>query len=1302
MLFARLLAGLAALLLVTTAYAAREQPRARAGVLDLRDWSFPRDGIVDLAGEWDLAWGRFEDPEGAPPTAATGSRIAVPAPWNDAPGKPPGTNGYGTYRLRVECSETARLSLVMPVQHSAVRLYVNGKVVALQGAPGQSPEVANPAFVQQVAPLGEAACPLVFVAHVSNYDMRNGGLLRSLELGTERQLAERRERGLARDVFALGGITVLSLMAIFVYLWRREDRAPLWVGCYGLSSAAFIGLGGERLFQPFIAPLGWQMAWKIAFLVLLSGTAAFPAFVRELYPQEYPRTPFRILMALLGVLTLLVFVTPTRIYTQATPMLYAISALLTLLAVIAQVRAALHGREGAWLLLAGTAVLVFTAVHDTVLLPYNIAGKLSPYGLLFFAITPAVLLARRFARALRAEELRTVEQEQRVDMLVNATKAGLLDTDVAARRTTYSERLKEMLGYPPDADASHWPPFFELTHPADRERIHASFASQMRDRSVASGVRRWSDSPDFRVRRADGSYIWIHGEAISITGADGRTLRHICSFVDITERKNQELELADRVERINNLLAEVHRGEEALRESDARYDVAMRAINEGVYDWNVEDGTIFYSEGVYRVLGVPDTMKTPEDWRDRVHAEDRARYDAAILAHFKGETERFECEYRFLASDGSWRWARQHGLAIRNREGRAIRMVGSTGDITERYAMQEALARERERLALLVRATKAGFVDWDAATDTYAYSERFKEMLGYPGDTDTSDWPSLYELMHPDERDAMRATFLEILRHGSETGERIHGPIEHRLRRADGSYLWVRGEGIAQVGPDGRTHRFLVSYIDITHLREMNLALAESVRLREEVDRIGRHDLKTPLNSVIAIPRLMRETGRLNAEDNELLAFVEQAGMRLLDLVNLSLDMFRMEQGNYPFRPQAVDLRELLSKVARDLRAHADSKHVVIRVEGPALYASGEELLCYSMFGNLAKNALEASPEGGELRMTMSEEEGGIRVDIHNAGAVPEAIRAKFFEKYSTAGKSGGTGLGTYSARLMARTQGGDISLRTSEAHGTTLSVFLKTASAAAIAALSSARTERTTGPRSQAPLPAFSVLVVDDDEYNLVAMRRYLPSPLRVTVAVNGRAALEAVMADPPDVIVMDLDMPVMGGLEAAKRIRAWEEAEGLERRTMIAMSAHDDPRMGSFCLEAGFDRFIVKPVTADALRQALAAIAHPGPDQTVRVDADLESAVPGFLKSRRALIEELSLAIAAGEGERARATAHKLAGGFSLYGFLWASGHSRMIERRAKDGALEDLAAEVDLLRRHLDTVRVEFRKRREEATE
>ena len=283
--FARLIAPIAAV--ACGAGACRPPaPTAVAGVLDLQ-LELRRDGIADLAGEWDFVWGSFEDPRGNRAAGPASGSIRVPAPWNGAilPGKPAGADGYGTYRLRVECIESARLALVMPVQHSATRFYVNGVVLAQQGTPGVSPEQARPAFAQQVAPMGEAVCPLDIVAHVSNFDMRNGGLLRSIELGTERQLIERRERGLSRDLFALGGIFVLSLLPVLVFFWRREDRAPLWLGLYGLGSATFIGL---RAPVPTIARSAGRR-WKIVLLHLT--VAFFPAFLRSL-TQAFPRPLF--------------------------------------------------------------------------------------------------------------------------------------------------------------------------------------------------------------------------------------------------------------------------------------------------------------------------------------------------------------------------------------------------------------------------------------------------------------------------------------------------------------------------------------------------------------------------------------------------------------------------------------------------------------------------------------------------------------------------------------------------------------------------------------------------------------------------------------------------------------------------------------------------------------------------------------------------------------------------------------------------------------------------------------------------
>jgi signal transduction histidine kinase/CheY-like chemotaxis protein len=675
----------------------------------------------------------------------------------------------------------------------------------------------------------------------------------------------------------------------------------------------------------------------------------------------------------------------------------------------------------------------------------------------------------------------------------------------------------------------------------------------------------------------------------------------------------------------------------------------------------------------------------PEKESERYHAE-----DMRLLGQQGAGVS--EVESLRTGPDGNPQWVIIRKAVLRRTDGTVIGLIGANTDITRRKRAEAELAAERQRLALLLRSTKAGFLDWDAVTDTRAYSERLKEMLGHAPDADTSAWPSLFDMVHPEDRAATQASFREMLRHGAAAGERVHGPLECRLRKADGSYIWVRGEGLAQVGPDGRVRRFLASYTDITHLRELNRVLEESVRLREEVDRISRHDLKTPISSIVGIPRLLRDSGRIAPEDGELLAMVEQAGYRLLGMINLSLDMFRMEQGTYPFSPGAVDMLEVLGNVARDLRPQADSLRVALELEGPRVHVRGETLLCYSLLANLVKNALEASPAGGTVKISVEREQDTAVVRVRNSGVVPEAVRARFFDKYSSAGKKSGTGLGTYSALLMARTQRGDIEMHTSEAEGTTLTVRLHAAPAPA---------ERDASEAARPAQPAaelsrsLSALVVDDDEYTRVVVQRFLPSGTRSRTAANGREALDAVMADPPDAVVMDLDMPVLGGIDAAARIREWERETGRARGALIAMSSHDDAATRARCLEAGFDDYLEKPVSPEALRRALAEFARaPAAGDPVRVDRDLEGALPGFLESRRELAGELAAALAAGDAEKARTLAHKLAGSLSLYGFRWAAGQGKLIERRARARALEGLAEEAAALCRHLNEVKVEIR--------
>lgn len=234
-------------------------------------------------------------------------------------------------------------------------------------------------------------------------------------------------------------------------------------------------------------------------------------------------------------------------------------------------------------------------------------------------------------------------------------------------------------------------------------------------------------------------------------------------------------------------------------------------------------------------------------------------------------------------------------------------------------------------------------------------------------------------------------------------------------------------------------------------LEDQNRELLKAAQFREDVERITRHDLKTPLNAIIALPQYIRMQGNLSEEQTDYLKTIEEAGLRMLNMINLSLDLFRMERGMYQFHPDRVNLSKIINKIINEMQYSVEMKNLSVNIllnGNPAgnkdVFVQGETLLCYSMLANLIKNAFEASPEKEELILALDDrDEFVICIGIHNKGSVPEDIRERFFDKYITSGKKTGLGLGTYSARLIAEIQGGSIDMNTSDEKGTNVTVCL-------------------------------------------------------------------------------------------------------------------------------------------------------------------------------------------------------------------------------------------------------------------
>lgn len=264
--------------------------------------------------------------------------------------------------------------------------------------------------------------------------------------------------------------------------------------------------------------------------------------------------------------------------------------------------------------------------------------------------------------------------------------------------------------------------------------------------------------------------------------------------------------------------------------------------------------------------------------------------------------------------------------------------------------------------------------------------------------------------------------------------------FEHTGRKVDGDefhYLFEmyvpREHGTPQLA------NVIVAITDITAHKQ-----AEELRL--DMEHMVRHDIKGPLTGVIGFSTLLAVDETLTDDQREMAKTIEESGYRMLELINRSLDMYKMETGRYKLEPRDVDLAPMLGRIVSELAGPAGRDGVSLSLDGlddkGHFMARGEELLLYTMFSNLLKNAVEAAPQGSAVTVRLCCP-GDPEIAIHNMGAVPEAVRGSFFDKYATAGKHGGTGLGTYSASLIARTHGGTIDMHTSDAEGTTVTVRL-------------------------------------------------------------------------------------------------------------------------------------------------------------------------------------------------------------------------------------------------------------------
>ena len=223
-----------------------------------------------------------------------------------------------------------------------------------------------------------------------------------------------------------------------------------------------------------------------------------------------------------------------------------------------------------------------------------------------------------------------------------------------------------------------------------------------------------------------------------------------------------------------------------------------------------------------------------------------------------------------------------------------------------------------------------------------------------------------------------------------------------------------------------------------------------SQRLKESVEQIMRHDLKGPIAGVVAIAEQLSQ-GKMHPEDmREKAGTIEEMGLQLLNMVNMSAELYKIETGNFTLHAEMYSVLEMMKRMRDVLKETFKNKRLMLFLDpmeedpGQPLEACGDPALSYSMFFNILKNACEAAPEKTRVSILLTTDEQSVSVAVQNIGMVPESIRSRFWDKFATYGKKEGTGIGTYSAKMLAEAQYAKVDMKVdTEQQTTTVTITL-------------------------------------------------------------------------------------------------------------------------------------------------------------------------------------------------------------------------------------------------------------------
>ncbi len=749
---------------------------------------------------------------------------------------------------------------------------------------------------------------------------------------------------------------------------------------------------------------------------------------------------------------------------------------------------------------------------------------------------------------------------------------------------------------------------------------------------------------------------------------------------------------------------------EALRESEERFDLAVRGTNDGLWDWpDVNQDQEWWSSRWYELLGYEDgeVPASSTNARAFLHPDDLPKVTEAVRAHFQ-ERVPFDIEYRLRTKSGAYRWFRGRGQAVWNEDGQPVRMSGSIQDIHEHKQADAS----RERLAAVLEATTDFVGIVDSQRKTVYINLAGRKMLGIGEDEDIlgTDIPS----RHPEwaATIVMEKGIPTAIRDGVWVGETA-------LLDPDGREIPVSQLILSHKNDDGDVEFLSTVTRDISRRKRAELQLAQA---KEEAEAASlaksqflanvSHELRTPMTAILGFTDLLLSRDLPLDERREHLQTIHRNAGNLLMLINDILDLSKIEADK--IEPEHSDCSpwRIVEEVRSLVKVRAAEKNLALDVD----YAfplpetiRTDPVRLRQILINLVDNAVKFTEHGGVqitvrcVRPQDAPSQMQFEITDTGIGMTPDEM-AQLFTPFTQADSSttrrfGGTGLGLSISERLAGMLGGEIAVQSVPGQGSTFTLTIDPGSMEDVPMLQSAPgpLSEIDGTTQASRLPSLQgrILLAEDGQ----DVQRLVGSILRgadleVDLAENGRVACEKAAAStaqgkPYDLILMDIQMPVMDGLKATRRLRR----DGFSG-PVVALTAHAASADGRKCLAAGCDDYLTKPITsmkfldtvARHLGQELPPDAFDLPDSSTakppglmaspfighEKKAELLAQFVDELPDRIARIEEASTA---GDLATLQLLAHRLKGSAAVYGLMEVAELARRIEQEA-DGKADPKA--------------------------